>query len=185
MNRRGKRAVFSNEAIERARSIVGEMKHTEPILMAISALLTGVLHLTGDQVGGILGVSVSTVVRMNKRFRQPADQTRRNCWGGDRRSLLNEEEKREVLAGLEQKARKGEIVVVKSVKEAVEAKCGKQVSVQTVYNLLHNEGWRKVVPDKVHPKADLEAQDEFKKKHSRRPWGWLPPTQKGLGSSCA
>jgi hypothetical protein len=29
--------------------------------------------------------------------------------------------------------------------------------------LLHRHGWRKPVPDKGHPKADLKAQQEWKK----------------------
>lgn len=33
----------------------------------------------------------------------------------------------------------------------------------TTYNLLHRHGWRKLAPDKKHPKADVDAQEEWKK----------------------
>ncbi|WP_425286994.1 winged helix-turn-helix domain-containing protein [Nitrosomonas communis] len=29
--------------------------------------------------------------------------------------------------------------------------------------MLHRHGWRKLAPDKRHPKADVLAQDEWKK----------------------
>jgi len=183
MGRRGKHAVFSEADLNRASEIVRQLSYGDSILMALSVLLAGKLKLTSAQIASILGVSKPTVVRMNERFRQMPESGPSN-WGGDRRSILTEESRREVLAGLEKEAAAGKIVVVEQVKKAIEQKCGAPISLQTAYNILHREGWRKVKPDKIHPKGDPLKQDHFKKKTSQKQWRWLPPTRKPLASSC-
>jgi hypothetical protein len=40
---------------------------------------------------------------------------------------------------------------------------GHATSDSTVYNLLHQQGWRKLMPRPFHPKRDLAAQNAFKK----------------------
>jgi transposase len=57
----------------------------------------------------------------------------------------------------------GGVIVVAAVRQALQARLGRPVALASVYNLLHRHGWRKVVPGKVHPKADPEAQQEWKK----------------------
>jgi len=38
------------------------------------------------------------------------------------------------------------------------------VALASVYNLLHRRCWRKIAPDKRHPKTDVEAQENWDKK---------------------
>ena len=40
---------------------------------------------------------------------------------------------------------------------------GHKTSDSTVYNLLHRNGWRKLMPRPFHPKRDVAAQNAFKK----------------------
>ena len=174
MVRRGKRAVFSSDVVARARSVVDSVSYGDQTLAAVSVLLAEVLKLTGEQISSVLGVSLPTVVRMNERFRNSETKASNN-WGGLRHGVLPREVEREVLASLENMAAKGQIVVAREVKLAIEARKGTSISLQTAYNILHRQGWRKLVPDKVHPKSDMEKQDNFKKKTSRRRWLWLPP----------
>jgi transposase len=174
MKRLGKRAVFSEAVIKRAEGIVGDLSYNEPVLSALVVLLSGKVHLTAVQISQVLSISKATVVRMGARFRQAPD-TPTKKWGGNRRELLDATERQAVLATLTAAAKAGQIVVVASVKSAIEEQCGKQVSLQTAYNVLHREGWRKVRPDKFHPKGNPLAQETFKKKPSPRNWQWLPP----------
>ena len=174
MKRLGKRAVFSEAVIKRAEGIVGDLSYNEPVLSALVVLLSGKVHLTAVQISQVLSISTATVVRMCARFRQTPD-TPTKKWGGNRRELLDATERQAVLTTLTADAKAGKIVVVESVKSAIEERCGKPVSLQTAYNVLHREGWRKVRPDKFHPKGDPIAQDAFKKKPSPRNWQWLPP----------
>ena len=170
----GKRAVFDQEVIDNARKVVKNAIKGNEAVMAIAVLMAGVLKLTSEQIGDVLGVSVPTVIRMNARFRK-GDVEPRKCWGGDRNSKLSREEQAEVLESLKARAACGEVVLVSQVKEALEEKAGGVISLQTAYNVLHRNGWRKVAPDKEHPKRDPKAQEEFKKNSSRKSCLWLPP----------
>jgi len=183
MGRRGKRSVFSSDVIARARSVVDSVSYGDQTLAAVSVLLAGVLKLTGKQISSVLGVSLPTVFRMNEMFRNSETKASNN-WGGRRHGVLPREVEREVLAGLENMAAKGQIVVAREVKLAIEARKGASISLQTAYNILHRQGWRKLVPDKVHPKSDMEKQDNFKKKTSRRRWLWLPPKHTQHNDRC-
>lgn len=176
MERRGRRAVFEKGTIERAQMILAELKYGDTVMMAISVLLASRLSLTSEQIGSIFGISPSTVVRMNERFRKE-DQGISQNWGGDRRSILPTDETVDVLSSLKEQASQGKIVVVEQVKLALEEKLGSQISLQTAYNILHRHGWRKVKPDKEHPKCDPQKQEEFKKKSFHRRYVWLPCKQ--------
>ncbi len=183
MGRQGKRAVFDPDVIARAKSVVDRVGYGDQTLAAVSVLLTEVLKLTGEQIGAVLGVSVPTVVRMNERFRKSETKSSNN-WGGIRHEVLPREVEREVVAGLEDTASKGQIVVARQVKLAIEERRGASISLQTAYNILHRQGWRKVSPDKVHPKSDMERQDNFKKKSSRSHWLWLTPKHAQRNDHC-
>jgi len=183
MGRQGKRAVFDPDVIARARSVMDSVSYGDQTLAAVSVLLTEVLKLTGEQISAVLGVSVPTVVRMNERFRKSETKASNN-WGGVRHEVLSREAEREVVAGLEDIAGKGQIVVVRQVKLAIEKRKGTSISLQTAYNILHRQGWRKVTPDKVHPKSDMERQDNFKKKSFRKRWLWLPPKHTQRNDHC-
>jgi transposase len=54
-------------------------------------------------------------------------------------------------------------VVVSVIHNALEQHLGHRVALATAYNLLHRHGWRKLVPDKRNVKADIQAQEEWKK----------------------
>jgi len=74
--------------------------------------------------------------------------------------LLEEEE---FLAPFLEKAKAGGILVVSEIKRALDQRLNRNVPLCSAYNLLHRHGWRKLAPDKRHPKADIEVQEEWKK----------------------
>ncbi|MGH8651591.1 MAG: helix-turn-helix domain-containing protein [Gammaproteobacteria bacterium] len=55
------------------------------------------------------------------------------------------------------------MLVVNTIKQALEQRVGRKVALSSVYNLLHRHGWRKLAPDKRHPKTDVVAQEQWKK----------------------
>jgi transposase len=69
----------------------------------------------------------------------------------------------EFLASFFDKAASGGILVVGEIKKALDERLGRKTALASVYNLLHRHGWRKLAPDKRHPKADAVAQQEWKK----------------------
>ena len=60
-------------------------------------------------------------------------------------------------------------MIIRPLKPAIEAKLGKPLALSTFYQMLSRHGWRKVVPDKSHPKADPAAREAWKK---NSPSGW-------------
>ena len=83
--------------------------------------------------------------------------------GGRYRENMTIEEEVEFLAPFEQKSQTGAMSTVSEVKTAYEAKVGYTVPESTIYRLLGRHGFRKIVPYKRHKKADIEAQETFKK----------------------
>jgi len=54
-------------------------------------------------------------------------------------------------------------LVVSGIHNALEQHLGRGVALATAYNLLHRHGWRKLAPYKRNVKADIQAQEEWKK----------------------
>lgn len=93
--------------------------------------------------------------------------------GGNNRKLSSEEEK-EILESFSKKAQNGQIVSVNKIEEKFEAKLaekGDSICKATVYNILHRNNWRRVMPRGKHPKKakdeDIEASKKLKKNSSR------------------
>jgi transposase len=84
--------------------------------------------------------------------------------GGNHR-LMSDEESTEFLKQFEDVARSGQIITVEEIAEAFDKATNKQrASLSTVYNFLHRNGWRKVMPRSKHPnKASDEAIEASKK----------------------
>lgn len=57
----------------------------------------------------------------------------------------------------------GGILEVSPIHKAHCAALGRDIPLSTTYRLLHRHGWRKIMPRPRHPKADQEAQADFKK----------------------
>lgn len=83
--------------------------------------------------------------------------------GGRRRQNLSMKQEQAFLEPFPGPASTGKVVVVAAVRQALQERLGRPVALASVYNLLHRHGRRKVVPDKVHHKADPVAQQDWKK----------------------
>src|ERR1043166_9021438 len=91
--------------------------------------------------------------------------------GGRRRSLLSVEDEASLLNAIEQKASKGLIKTANDIRDIVEAKVGKAVSDDFLWDLLNRNGWKKKMPRPHHPKRNTSEQQEFKK---NSPTVWIP-----------
>ncbi len=91
--------------------------------------------------------------------------------GGRRRSLLSTSEEVELLTAIEQRAAKGLVKTANDIRVLVEAKVGKAVSDDYLWDLLNRNGWKKKMPRPHHPKRNMVEQQEFKK---NSPTVWLP-----------
>ena len=77
---------------------------------------------------------------------------------------MTPEEEKEFLEPFMQQALAGGILEVSEIIKEYSNKLEKKVSKSTVYDLLHRNGWRKVMPRSKHPnKASDEAIKAYKK----------------------
>ena len=122
-----------------------------------------------DRTAQMIGKSRSSVARLRKEFVPLAKgQTLpRQNWGGRRRQNMARQEEERMLAPFLDEAKKGGILIVSPIKTAYEKAIGHEVPDSTIYRLLARHGWRKLAPDKRHPKTDPLAQEAFKKNSPR------------------
>lgn len=83
--------------------------------------------------------------------------------GGRYHDYMSVGEEKKFLAPFWERAERGQLTTTGEIRQAYEEQIGKSVNGTTIYRLLDRHDWRKVVPSSVHPKADIEAQDVFKK----------------------
>jgi transposase len=104
---------------------------------------------------------VSKIASLYKRFGPQGLETVGK--GGRRNEYLSKDEEKAFLEPFIEQAAKSQIVTTKLIKQAFEQHVGQEVDESTIYRLLQRHQWRKIVPRPVHPKADPEEQETFKK----------------------
>lgn len=120
--------------------------------------------LSLKQISNITEYSLSTVSHVISLYnRYGIKELIVKKYGGNHRNMTPEEEK-EFLEPFRQQALAGGILEVNEIITAYSNKLNKKVSKSTVYDLLHRNGWRKVMPRSEHPnKASNEAIEAYKK----------------------
>jgi transposase len=115
------------------------------------------------------GVSKATVHAVISSYnRQGVAAVETPGKGGRRSGYLSLAEERAFLAPFFGRAQKGELATTEEIWRALEARVGHEVDDSTIYRLLNRHGWRKLMPRPRHPKADPQAQQQFKKTLQRR-----------------
>ena len=149
----------AKEALAKART-VKELRQAQAVILPLE------LGFSMDQVAAVIGVSRSWACQLRMGFiRSGGAQaaTKRKQGGRRRENMSKAEEESTFLAPFLDKAVQGGILVVGEIKNALEQRLGRKTALASIYNLLHRHNWRKLAPDKRHPKTDVEAQVEWKK----------------------
>ena len=137
--------------------------------------------MTQPEIAEAMGVSLSTVNRAHMAYGDGGIKALKpKPIGGRQRENMTVAEAKAAGAG--------ELLNIQDLKAAYEKAIGHPTSNSTIYNLLARHGWRKLMPRPFHPKRDIEAQNDFKKKAfhrlSGRPGG-LPPDVVAACASCS
>lgn len=134
----------------------------------IQCIYLGMIYpdMTAKKIGEITQYSESHVKAIHANYRGNGLEGLVDSRGGRYRQNLTLDEEAELLVPFEEKGKSGTLVVAAEVKKAYEAKIGKEVAESTIYRLLDRHGFRKIVPYKRHKKADIQAQEAFKKTSS-------------------
>lgn len=122
-----------------------------------------------QRTGEMIGKSRTSVARLRREFVAWArgKELPGSHWGGRRRQNMTRDEEARIVAPFFHTAKKGGILTVSPIREAYEQAVGHRVRDSTIYRVLARHGWRKLAPDKRHPKTDPSAQEAFKKNSQR------------------
>jgi transposase len=158
------RTASGHHLVDKAKELLVNAKTIKELRQAQSIILPSKLNLSLDQTSEITGISKRWVSQLRTEFiRANGDIERKAPRGGRHRENMSLAQEVEFLAPFVAKAKTGGILIVSEIKDALQIRMGRTVALASVYNLLHRHDWRKLVPDKRHPKSDPEAQEAFKK----------------------
>jgi transposase len=119
---------------------------------------------TAEEIAKCVGVSKSLVQKMVPLYnREGIHAIEIKSSGGRYHDYMSIEEEKNFLAPFWERAARGELTTTREIHQAYEEQIGKSVNITTIYRILGRHDWRKVMPSSLHPKADIEAQDAFKK----------------------
>lgn len=156
-------AARGHEVLEQAKAQLIQAKTVEQLRQAQAVILPLSCGLSLEQTAALLGISVSWACKLRTRFARGEIIEPKANRAHRPRQNMNPQEEAAFLAPFIDKAQSGGMLVVGEIKRALDARLGRQTALASTYNLLHRHGWRKLVPDKRHPKADVAAQDDWKK----------------------
>lgn len=154
------------QEIEWAREQVAKARSADELRQAQSLLLPLELGLSLEQTAVAIGRSVSMTCKLRNRRRR--EQAQEIPLKKRKRELRNRavstlEQESELLDQVLKHAASGGVVVIPSIKPAVEQALGRGIALSTLYRMLARHGWRKLAPDTAHPQGDTMAREAFKK----------------------
>jgi transposase len=172
------RTASGREFLEEAKACLANAKTASQLRQAQAVVLPLELGISMEQTARMLGVSEGWACQLRTRFIRNGGRLDEEGpgRGGRRRANLSREEETDFLAPFLEQAKAGGILVVGEIKQALDRRLGRETALASVYNLLHRHGWRKLAPDKRHPKSDPAAQEDWKKNSPKR-----SPTSTGSG----
>jgi transposase len=160
------RPATGREFIEVAKERIASAKTADALRAAQALLLPLEFGLTLQQTATAIGLSERWTTKLRTRFQrieagiEQSAKTKKELRNHARMTLAEETA---FLAPFIEKAQHAGIITVPPLQAELERRLGRAVAPSTVYRLLQRHGWRKLAPDKQHPKADILAQEAFKK----------------------
>jgi transposase len=159
------RPASGKEVLAKAQEVVANARTVEELRQAQSVILPLKFGFSMEEVASVTGISKGWACQLRTRFIRSGGKSSvaERKRGGRRRENMDKGEEAAFLAPFFDKAAQGGILVAGEIKRALDDHLGRKVPLSSVYNLLHRHNWRKLAPDKRHPKADAAAQAEWKK----------------------
>lgn len=164
------RPARGNEVLNDALRAIAAAKTIEQLRQAQAVALPLQYDLNLAQTAQAIGISPGWVCRLRNQFIRGefVGDGGKPARGGRRNENFTYEQEAELLKPFLEEASAGGILVVGEIKPKLEAALGREMGLSTLYKLLHRHNWRKLAPDKQHPKSDPVAQEAFKKNSPKR-----------------
>lgn len=159
------RPTRGQEVLERAKACLSKARTVEELREAQSVVLPLEFGLSLRQTAEAIGKSVRWTTELRSEFikRGGPRLGEKPTRGGRYHQNMTFKEEVDFLAPFLEEAKRGGILVVSRIKEALEVWLGRKIALASAYNLLHRHGWRKLAPDKRNPQTDVAVQAEWKK----------------------
>lgn len=155
---------ISSEAMESLKELLEETRTKADFRRVLCVWLRARLGMSSHEAAEAVGYNSGTVRRIQAHYlREGESSLIGKGRGGRRYGNMSVEQEAQFLTGFIEKAKAGSVIVVSEIKSVYEKVLGHKVPKSTVYRMLDRHGWRKIVPRPLHPKADKEAQEAFKK----------------------
>jgi transposase len=122
------------------------------------------LGLPAAEIAVALGWRTSSVYDLQSRYLHEGSEALLGVGrGGRHRALLSIDQEQDLLASFAFTAGQGGVTEASIIRQAYERQVGHKVAKSTIYRLLAQFGWRKLMPRPAHPGASPEAQEAFNK----------------------
>lgn len=159
------RTARGNEMLEKAKKLLSKARTADELRQAQAVVLPLEFGFSIERTAAIIGVSKGWASQLRMGFIRSGGkrEEKKLPHGGRRRENMSYEEEVAFLAPFFERAAKGGILVVGEIKQELDKRLGRTTALASTYNLLHRHNWRKLAPDTRHPKANAEAQEEWKK----------------------
>jgi transposase len=164
------RPLLGQTALEKAKEIIISAKTIEQLRQAQAVVFPLEHGLSLEQTARAIGHSKRWTSTLRNRFIRGllVGCQGKSVRGGRRKACFTPEREAAVLKPLLNSAAQGGVLIVRQIKPILEKALGRPMALSSVYALLHRQGWRKIAPDKRHPKSDPVAQEGWKKNSPKR-----------------
>ena len=164
------RIARGDELVESALQMIAQAGTVEQMRQAQAVVLPLLCGLSLEMTARVTGLSVGWVSKLRNRYIQgkPVGGADEPARGGRHRQNFSVEQEAKLLEPFLQQARDGGVLVVGQIKPQLEEALGRPMALSSAYALLHRHNWRKLAPDKRHPKSDPQAQEGWKKNSPTR-----------------
>src|SRR3990172_7719324 len=158
------RIASGKKLLEKARECLAKARTVSELRQAQAVVFPLEFGCSMERTATMIGVSKGWACSLRTKFiRSGGECAERPPHGGRRHENMTIEEEKDFLSPFINKAKNGGILIVSEIKQALDKQLGRETALASVYNLLHRHDWRKLAPDKHHPKSDANAQAERKK----------------------
>jgi len=156
------RTASGRDVLDKAKDMLAKARTVDELRQAQAVILPLEFGLSMEQVAAVTGVSRGWACQLRNRFiraggEMPAVLRSR---GGRRRQNMSKEEEEAFLAPFLEKAIQSGTLMAGEIKQALDHRLGRQVSMSSVYNLLHRHHWRQRMPDKKYMRSEAKTRAE-------------------------
>lgn len=155
---------FSENQLLEVKEALKQTRSKEEFQRVQAVLLRMELNLSAKEIGRMLDLHTSSVWKIHARFfNEGVAIFTSKLHGGRHHEHLSQAEEKKLLKPFFKDAQRSGMLIASKIKTTYENKIGHKVASSTIYRMLNRQGWRKIMPRPSHPKADLKAQESFKK----------------------